>query len=127
MMVRLILLLTILIIIFSCQHDKGEMPATSFMKLSPDQSGISFSNTITESDTFNYYTYPYLYMGGGVAIGDINNDGWLDIAHVDMTPADHKRSKTNMASMSPGAFYQAGRLGFHYQYFLQLNRSNVCL
>lgn len=42
-------------------------------------SNISFTNTITENDSMSYFKFPYLYMGGGVAIGDINNDGLSDI------------------------------------------------
>ncbi|MEM6830799.1 MAG: FG-GAP-like repeat-containing protein, partial [Bacteroidota bacterium] len=63
-------------------------------------------------------------FGMGVDAGDFNNDGWMDFAQVDMTPSDHKRSKTNMASMSPKTFYQAVDLGLHYQYMhnmVQLN------
>jgi hypothetical protein len=54
-------------------------PSSGFEKIDGIQSSVLFSNTISESDTFNYYTYPYLYMGGGVSIGDINNDGLQDL------------------------------------------------
>lgn len=63
-------------------------------------------------------------FGMGVDAADFNNDGWLDLAQVDMTPEDHKRAKTNMASMQPAAFQEAVEMGFHYQYMqnsLQLN------
>ncbi|WP_460540348.1 VCBS repeat-containing protein, partial [Echinicola sediminis] len=63
-------------------------------------------------------------FGMGIDVGDINNDGLLDLAQVDMTPEDHQRSKTNMASMSPRTFFEAVDIGFHYQYMqnsLQLN------
>ena len=63
----------------------------------------------------------------GADAADFNNDGLLDIVQVDMTPSDHKRSKTNMASMSPSTFYKSVELGFHYQYMLntlQLNNGN---
>lgn len=50
-----------------------------FKKLSLEDSGIDFKNTITEDDTINGLSYLYLYNGGGVAIGDINNDGLEDI------------------------------------------------
>jgi len=40
---------------------------------------VNFTNKLSENDTLNYFTYPYIYMGGGVSIGDINNDGLDDI------------------------------------------------
>ncbi|MFD0860596.1 FG-GAP-like repeat-containing protein [Sungkyunkwania multivorans] len=50
-----------------------------FAKLVAENTGITFENTLSETDTLNYFTYPYIYMGGGVAAGDINNDGLTDI------------------------------------------------
>ncbi|MBD0825438.1 VCBS repeat-containing protein [Aestuariibaculum marinum] len=50
-----------------------------FTELSPEQSGIYFENRLVETDSMNYFVYPYIYMGGGVSIGDINNDGLNDI------------------------------------------------
>lgn len=47
--------------------------------MSPDASGVSFENTILENDTFNILTEEYIYNGGGVGIGDFNNDGLSDI------------------------------------------------
>ncbi|NQV63145.1 MAG: VCBS repeat-containing protein [Cryomorphaceae bacterium] len=41
--------------------------------------GMAFENTLEFSNEFNVYTYRNFYNGGGVAIGDINNDGWADI------------------------------------------------
>lgn len=63
-------------------------------------------------------------FGMGIDAADFNNDGYTDLVQVDMTPADYKRSKTNMASMNPESFYEAVDLGFNYQYMqnsLQLN------
>ena len=42
-------------------------------------SGIGFSNVITSSDSTSVLDSEYLYNGGGVAVGDINNDGLLDL------------------------------------------------
>lgn len=50
-----------------------------FQSVSPAKSGISFKNMLEESPTSNVLTYEYFYNGGGVAIGDINNDGLDDI------------------------------------------------
>ncbi len=64
-------------------------------------------------------------FGMGIDAGDFNNDGWTDLVQLDMTAEDHKRSKTNMASMNPKVFYEAIDFGFHYQYMqnsLQLNQ-----
>ena len=51
----------------------------NFTLLSSENSGITFNNKLIENDTLNYFTYPYIYMGGGVSIGDINNDDLVDI------------------------------------------------
>jgi len=50
-----------------------------FNKLLAKTTGVTFKNTLTESDTLNYFTYPYIYMGGGISSGDINNDGLDDL------------------------------------------------
>lgn len=50
-----------------------------FTLVDPSHSGIDFTNKLTFSPEFNIYTYRNYYNGGGVAIGDINNDGLLDI------------------------------------------------
>lgn len=50
-----------------------------FTALPSSYTGVQFSNTIYEDERLFFYTYEYLYNGGGVAIGDINNDGLDDI------------------------------------------------
>ena len=50
-----------------------------FQKLSSGKTNVTFHNTLTETDTLNYFLYPYIYMGGGVSVGDFNNDGLTDI------------------------------------------------
>lgn len=52
---------------------------TQFSLVSATESGISFSNTLVASAEFNILEYLYFYNGGGVACGDINNDGLVDI------------------------------------------------
>ena len=65
-------------------------------------------------------------FGMGIDAADFNNDGLMDLVQLDMTAEDYKRSKTNMASMRPEAFFEAIEMGFHYQYMqncLQLNNA----
>jgi hypothetical protein len=50
-----------------------------FTSLSSKETGIDFTNEIVENDAQNVLAYEYFYNGGGVAIGDINNDGLPDI------------------------------------------------
>lgn len=76
---RYVPILFILIIAQSCHKSSISKKNALFQKHMEKEAGIHFSNAITESDTFNYFTFPYLYLGGGVAIGDLNNDGLSDI------------------------------------------------
>ena len=50
-----------------------------FEKKLSDHTGISFQNTLSYTEDFNPYTYRNFFNGGGVALGDINNDGLIDI------------------------------------------------
>lgn len=51
----------------------------AFELLSPKRTGINFSNTLREDQKNNILTYEYFYNGGGVGVGDINNDGLEDV------------------------------------------------
>ncbi|MCY7351706.1 MAG: VCBS repeat-containing protein [Cytophagaceae bacterium] len=50
-----------------------------FVKLSGQETGLTFGNTVADDDSFNVMTYRNFYNGGGVAIGDVNNDGLADV------------------------------------------------
>ncbi len=52
---------------------------TLFQQIPSSQSGIHFNNTITDNDSMNIIDVTNIYNGGGVAIGDFNNDGLQDI------------------------------------------------
>ncbi|WP_215223506.1 VCBS repeat-containing protein [Echinicola shivajiensis] len=59
---------------FSQGQDKS-----GFENISPRKSGVKFKNMLTEDEKHNILTYEYFYNGGGVAIGDLDNDGLDDI------------------------------------------------
>src|SRR5439155_10725255 len=64
--------------VMSCgRPSAGDRPL--FRLLSPAQTGVTFANTIATTDSVNVQTDVYLYNGGGVAVGDIDNDGQPDI------------------------------------------------
>jgi enediyne biosynthesis protein E4 len=54
-------------------------PPSRFERLDASKTGITFSNTLPEDTSFNILNYLYYYNGGGVAVGDINNDGLPDL------------------------------------------------
>ena len=61
-------------------QDNSEMDTgTLFTLLSPSQTGVNFINRVENQKNFNIFKYRNFYNGGGVAIGDINNDGLADI------------------------------------------------
>ncbi len=63
--------------IISCSSKKKE--GLYFTILPASETGVDFKNTITENDSTNMFVNEYTYMGGGVGIGDFNNDGLEDI------------------------------------------------
>ncbi len=70
-------------LMISCDSSKRKLVTEDltggFELLPPEQTGIDFNNSINESKFFNQYFYSQIYIGSGVAIGDINNDGLSDI------------------------------------------------
>ena len=71
-----LLVFCFLLLIFTV---KAQQEKKLFTSLPSSHTGVSFNNIIYEDESFNFYTYGYIYNGGGVAIGDINNDGLQDI------------------------------------------------
>ena len=69
-------------ILISCTTDTKETldkEKTLFTMLSSADTGIDFTNKVVNQKNFNIFKYRNFYNGGGVAIGDINNDGLADI------------------------------------------------
>ncbi len=62
----------------SCSEDQP-VATTLFSAIPSNQSKVDFINQLHFDQKFNIYTYRNFYNGGGVGVGDINNDGWLDI------------------------------------------------
>ena len=77
------LTLVLLFCIFGC-IDKVPAPYEDgknmmFTSIPANHSKIDFENTLEETPDFNFLNYSYIYNGGGVAVGDINNDGLEDV------------------------------------------------
>jgi hypothetical protein len=53
-----------------------------FTSLTSEHTGIDFTNAIRENPSSNSVVYQYVYNGGGVAVGDIDNDGYQDLYFV---------------------------------------------
>ncbi len=64
---------------FLIQCKEKKIISTLFSSRPVSETGIDFSNQLTEDKNFNIIEYLYFYNGGGVACGDINNDGLVDI------------------------------------------------
>ena len=75
----------VLLILQACKNNTETASNTQekqqvlFTKLDSTQTGIAFNNTIENEEDFNIFFYRNFYNGGGVAIGDINNDDLPDI------------------------------------------------
>ncbi|MGD1946479.1 MAG: VCBS repeat-containing protein [Croceivirga sp.] len=70
--------------IISCKYDREKQlefnkTETLFTLVPSEESGIDFVNSVNNQKDFNIFKYRNFYNGGGVAIGDINNDGLPDI------------------------------------------------
>lgn len=65
-------------LLFGCAKE-SKNSSLLFVLRDTVSTGISFQNKLTYSEAFNPYVYRNFYNGGGVAIGDVNNDGLEDI------------------------------------------------
>lgn len=70
--------LLLLTAVFACKKQEEKAPAL-FEQIAPKDSGVDFVNELSFDEKFNIFTYRNYYNGGGVALGDVNKDGLLDI------------------------------------------------
>ncbi|MFC5409939.1 VCBS repeat-containing protein [Larkinella bovis] len=73
------ILLVLLLAQMGCQSPNGPSEETLFEKLSPETTRLNFTNSVVDDKDFNIFNYRNFYNGGGVAIGDVNNDGLPDV------------------------------------------------
>ncbi len=76
--IRILLIISQLSFILICGCT-GERIQKGFEKISADKSGIDFKNNIEFKEDLNIFNYRNFFNGGGVAIGDLDNDGLSDI------------------------------------------------
>ncbi|MNX31140.1 FG-GAP repeat protein [compost metagenome] len=76
---RFVLLPLIVFFFSNCSKENAENTDALFSKLEASQTGIDFLNEVKNGENMNIFKYRNFYNGGGVAIGDINNDGLSDV------------------------------------------------
>lgn len=84
MIKRFLILLVLITVIYSCKQDQKEKKEVSqeehlFTEMPSDSTGIDFINKVENEKDFNIFNYRNFYNGGGVGLGDLNNDGLPDV------------------------------------------------
>ena len=69
-----------ILLLLNCSNKTDHVASNKiFYDLDLSKTGIKFKNQLTENDSLNYFTFPYMFQGGAVSVGDINNDGLVDL------------------------------------------------
>lgn len=76
-LIKIIITLFVAFFFTGCEYKQNE--DALFISISNKVSGVHFTNTIETNDSINILNYEYLYNGGGIGIGDFNNDNLPDI------------------------------------------------
>ncbi|HEY9045108.1 MAG TPA: VCBS repeat-containing protein [Ohtaekwangia sp.] len=76
-------LLILVFVTLACSNPENSKPVstkpTLFQRLTSAETGIAFENTLVLKEDFDVFRYRNYYNGGGVGIGDFNNDGLADV------------------------------------------------
>jgi hypothetical protein len=72
------MLLLVAVCLLQCKQPEKKSD-TLFEKLEANQTGIQFFNKVENTEDFNIFSYRNFYNGGGVSIGDLNNDGLPEV------------------------------------------------
>jgi hypothetical protein len=70
-----LIILNCLLFLSGCKPE----PTKLFEKLSGDETGVDFVNSLKATEELNAFSFTNFYNGGGVGIGDFNNDGLDDV------------------------------------------------
>lgn len=73
--VNIILVFLLLGLITACDNSKESY----FELLDAEKTDLHFENNLEQTTEFSFFDYMYFYNGGGVAAGDFNNDGLVDL------------------------------------------------
>lgn len=76
---KLSVIFGVVLLITSCANKDQDISLKLFEEIPNSQSGLNFENKLSFDQEFNIFTYRNFYNGGGVALGDLNNDGLLDV------------------------------------------------
>ncbi|KIA87316.1 VCBS repeat-containing protein [Flavobacterium sp. AED] len=76
---RIVLFLLLILIFSNCSKENSTNENALFSKLDSSNTGINFVNEVKNGADMNIFKYRNFYNGGGVAIGDVNNDGLSDV------------------------------------------------
>jgi len=80
MNLRKIIICMLIGVLAACSKSSSSLPSEKmFTNIPTEITGVTFKNNILESDKLHYYKYLYIYIGGGVAAADFNNDGLEDL------------------------------------------------
>ncbi len=72
------LFLSSILLVLSCSSEHAENHSM-FQNISSDVSKLDFNNKLVFTEEYNPYTFKNFLNGGGIALGDVNNDGLIDV------------------------------------------------